>query len=71
MRNTGDWVLPARTFRSERAGVLGENLLPNTIYRISYTVVTIPNTYFSFTAAIPGSSFPSKYSSIAPPPVDT
>ncbi len=26
---------------------------------------------YSFTAAIPGNTFPSKYSNIAPPPVDT
>ncbi len=30
----------------------------------------IINNYY-LSAAIPGSSFPSKYSSIAPPPVDT
>ena len=28
-------------------------------------------TYYPFTAAIPGKTFPSKYSSIAPPPVLT
>ena len=30
-----------------------------------------PKSYPFFTAAIPGNSFPSKYSSIAPPPVET
>ena len=29
------------------------------------------NKYYSLTAAIPGNTFPSKYSSIAPPPVET
>jgi hypothetical protein len=31
----------------------------------------LPNSLYDCTAAIPGNVFPSKYSSMAPPPVDT